>query len=438
MKILLIGQCTLHWGRMEYGNIGNFYIIEPFIRELHKTFVGAEISTTFQMSDDFCEREGLKCLPMNWYYAWDESDLNTALLEYGAALTYNKTGYLPKSTPFIEEVLNSDLVIDFSGDIWGDNANFLGKDRFLVGLYKDRVAQLLGKPVAMIAGSPGPFKNQETLAFAKEVFENFDLVTNREAVSIDLLTEEGFNVSKVKSLACPAFLFEPNSGEEITNLLKEEGLSGREKPIVGFVLCGWNFLTGPFDKWPRENEEYILFAEVVEYLTEKLNVSVCLMSHSNGFDVPPAPFKLTHGRDYPVAKQLEEVLIKRGISQDFFVLNNIYDTWTTKAIIGNFDMLVSGRVHAAVAGLSQCVPTVVIDYGHEPKAHKLLGFAKVAQAEKYVADPAQVGDMIAKVIMCWKNRETYKQHLEHVMPKVKSTAVKNFLALKEIVDNTKD
>ena len=33
-RILVIGQCTLHWGRMEFGNIGNFYIIDPFFKEL--------------------------------------------------------------------------------------------------------------------------------------------------------------------------------------------------------------------------------------------------------------------------------------------------------------------------------------------------------------------------------------------------------------------
>lgn len=43
MNILLIGQCSLHWGRMEFGNIGNYYIIEPFIRELHQTFPAAKI-----------------------------------------------------------------------------------------------------------------------------------------------------------------------------------------------------------------------------------------------------------------------------------------------------------------------------------------------------------------------------------------------------------
>ena len=57
MKILIIGQTSLHWGRMEFGNIGNYYIIEPFVREIHKNFPNATINTTLQMSDRFCKDE---------------------------------------------------------------------------------------------------------------------------------------------------------------------------------------------------------------------------------------------------------------------------------------------------------------------------------------------------------------------------------------------
>ncbi len=57
MRILIIGQCTLHWGRLEYGNIGNYYIVETSIRELHTVFPVAEIVTTFQLTDEFCKRE---------------------------------------------------------------------------------------------------------------------------------------------------------------------------------------------------------------------------------------------------------------------------------------------------------------------------------------------------------------------------------------------
>lgn len=433
MKILLIGQCTLHWGRMEFGNIGNFYIIEPLIRELHSAFPDAEINTTFQMSEFFCDKERVNVLPMNLYYSWSDKDLETALTELASAQLFHTTGHLPRHTPFIEAVLDNDLIIDFSGDIWGGNADFLGKDRFLVGLIKDRVAQLLGKKTAMIAGSPGPFNNEQTTAFAKEVFKNFDLVTNRESISKDVLAGYDFDIDGVHSLACPAFLFEPAKGAVTDALIHKELGENRDKPIVGFILCGWNFLEGPFDKWPRDDKDYILFAEAVEHL-EKLGVRVCLMSHSNGFVPGKKPFELIHGRDYPVTKQLEAILIQRGIAQNFFVLNGVYDAWTTKAIIGHFDMLVSGRIHAAVAGLSQYVPTVIIDYGHEPKAHKLKGFADVAGMLDYVADPALSNDLITKIDKCWRNRKEINSFLKEKIPTVKATAKKNFILLQGLFE----
>jgi hypothetical protein len=36
----------------------------------------------------------------------------------------------------------------------------------------------------------------QDLSKIKEVYENFDLVTNRESISIGLMEKEGFNVSK--------------------------------------------------------------------------------------------------------------------------------------------------------------------------------------------------------------------------------------------------
>ncbi|MBT7038660.1 MAG: polysaccharide pyruvyl transferase family protein, partial [Bacteroidetes bacterium] len=335
---------------------------------------------------------------------------------------------------FIDEVVNSDLVIDFSGDMWGDNADFLGDNRFLVGLLKDRVAQLLGKKTALIAGSPGPFNNPRTLGFAQEVFESFDLVTNRESISVELLEISDFDVSRVVSLACPAFLFEPKAVSEIADISSRVGLSRKDKVTFGFILCGWNFLDGPFDKWPRRNSDYIPFAEAVEYITEELGARVYLMSHSNGFPIPPLPFKLVHGRDYKIVKQLETVLNSRGISKDFYVLNNILDAWQTKAIISQFDILVSGRVHGAIAGLSQNVPTVIIDYGHGPKAHKLKGFAIEAGVEDYVADPNTKNDIITKIELCWLNRFELKQKLKQQIPIAKTKARKNFSSLKNLFE----
>lgn len=431
MNILIIGQCTLHWGRMEFGNIGNFYIIEPMIRQLHKVFPKSTIKSTFQMSERFCVEENIEVLPMELYYGWTDKDYLTAKKELEISKNYFDTGVLLEKTPYISEVLNSDLVIDFSGDIWGDNADFLGADRFFVGLCKDRIAQLLGKKTVMIAGSPGPFSNKNNLNFAKEVFENFDLVTNRETLSRNILNAYNFNTDNLTDLSCPAFLFEPLKGKKITDIINKENLNNSSKPIVGFVLCGWNFEEGPFDKWPRDDKDYTVFAESIEHL-ESLGAKVCLMSHSNGFIPGKEPFELIHGRDYPIIKQLQKVVNNRGIAKDVIALDGIYDAWTTKGIIGEFDMLVSGRVHAAVAALSQNVPTVIIDYGHEPKAHKLMGFAIEAGAQDYVANPSKSTDLIKKIDTCFKNLSMYKNKLEIQIPLTKNRAKQNFKLIKTL------
>ena len=69
---------------------------------------------------------------------------------------------------------------------------------------------------------------------------------------------------------------------------------------------------------------------------------------------------------------------KTEVGDSVSLLEGVYTPGQTKAIIANFDMVISGRVHGAIAALSQCIPTVIIDYGHEPKAHKLRATHKLA------------------------------------------------------------
>ena len=95
------------------------------------------------MSEEFQKSENVECVPMEEYYGWKDDDLTTAYKELAIASIYHDTRELIDTTTYIEDVMTSDLVIDFSGDIWGSNSDFLGPNRFLVGLIKDRVAQLL-------------------------------------------------------------------------------------------------------------------------------------------------------------------------------------------------------------------------------------------------------------------------------------------------------
>ncbi|OEU67944.1 MAG: hypothetical protein BA863_08335 [Desulfovibrio sp. S3730MH75] len=420
-----MGQCTLHWGRMEYGNLGNYAIVEPFVRELHRVFPEAEIYTTFQMSDDFCTREQVKRLSMELYYGWKRSDLWKSVYEVMSAWILKHIRVRSPKTAYMKEIIASDLIIDFSGDIWGENASLVGKHRFFIGILKDLTAHWLAKPIVLLAGSPGPFETKWGRMLAAIMLKRFDLVTNRESISVELMKRDHLPVHSIHSLACPAFLFEAYSDDDMQDIYVKENLIDDSKPTVGFILCGWNMPIGPFNRSPRDHSEFRVFAETVEFIENELGARVCLLSHNNGFTKPP-DFKITEGRDHEIVQQLKKVLDDREKTKNVFILKGLYDCGQTKAIIRQFDMLVSGRIHGAVSALSQIVPTVIIDYGHEPKAHKLRGFAAVAEMSEYVADPGDSADVIQKVQQCWSKRASIREHLNERIPEVQELARENF------------
>jgi colanic acid/amylovoran biosynthesis protein len=99
-------------------------------------------------------------------------------------------------------------------------------------------------------------------------------------------------------------------------------------------------------------------------------------------------------------------------------------------------MLVSGRIHGAVAGLSQNVPTIIIDYGHEPKAHKLRGFSIEAGVEDCIANPMKSDDIINKIDNVFSNLGDYKVKLQNQIPFTKQKALKTFELLGKLMNES--
>jgi colanic acid/amylovoran biosynthesis protein len=437
MKVFVTGLASLHWVRLEYGNIGNYYIIAPLFRMLHKMFEGAEISTTFQLTPSFYKSYNLTVLPLDYYYAWSGDDLNQALKEYAAAEIFSSTGALPETEiPYIETVLSSDIIIDVSGDMWGDNCEGMGDNRFLVELLKIRTAQLLNKPVVLFASSPGPVTESQWVAFAKKVYAEYTLVANRENTSKQVMEKSGFDISNTQSYACPAFLFDSSYYPYLVDadaLCNEAGFSP-ERLNIGIVLAAYSFSGHSFEIWKREDKDFLPFAKLIEHIIGKKNQNVILLAHSGGFELPPN-FKRIPWRDHKMQSRLYEVVEKRGSADlRYLTINDrIYDPWEIHALIGKFDILVSGRVHGAVAGLSQYVPTLAIDYKNGPLAHKTRGFFELAGMEKHVI-PRDDLDFTEHFDNLFDNRQTVKKQLQTAIPKIRKKSLESFEILASLVN----
>ena len=451
MKVLVTGLCTLHWGRLEFGNIGNYYIIEPLFRELHRVFPEAEILTTFQMTEEFKKRERVTVLPMSLYYEWKETDLKEAEEEWKTAEELAADAACKKSTPYIDVVRQCEVVINVSGDMWGDNAEHVGHARFLVDLFKMRTAQLLGKKTILFAGTPGPFSDEETVGFAKEVYRGFDLVVNREPTSTTNMEKWGFVNAHVKDFACPAFLYTPRLNEEqkktfcttIQSICGDEKMkcTAEAKNVIGFTIGGFNMPVGPYDMWPRDDSQYEVFAEVIEHMICDQQAKVVLISHTNGFHLPPE-FELINGRDYPILCQLREVVLKRGkvkCEEDLICLPGPYLPAVTKSLIGQFDMMVTGRVHASVAAVSQCIPTVFMTYEQSfIPSTKMYGFADLSGVGEFVCEPGQKEKMIQVIDRCYNQLPEIRERLKRTIPKVKEKAKLAFDEMKKIAEEKEE
>ena len=429
---------------MEYGNIGNFYVVEPFFSNLKKIFPEAQFITTLQMTDDFCSKFNIECLPLETYYSWNENDLSIALEELAVAEIYQLTKNLVKTSRYIEAVMKSDLVIDFSGDMWGDNADLAGNNRFIVNLLKDRTAQLLGKKTFMLIGSPGPFDNTNFLDFAKWVYKNFNLVTNRESQSKPLLKEAGFDLHNTTDAVCPSFLFSPADKKRTAEILISEGIFDIKsycKFLVGLTFScfnmkkGFNSKKGFYELDPLQDSDFDAFVDTVEYLINELNAGVVLISHTNGFKTDGS-FELIKGRDFQLLQQLYQILLNRNNidSKYLKLINQTYLPAETKAIIGNFDLFISGRAHGVVAALSQNVPCVALDYINGPPAHKMKGFAEICDMADYVVKPTSAANILNAVKQISANLNSLRQKLKITNIEIAEKICNDFALIKSAAE----
>jgi polysaccharide pyruvyl transferase WcaK-like protein len=105
------------------------------------------------------------------------------------------------------------------------------------------------------------------------------------------------------------------------------------------------------------------------------------------------------------------------------LISGDYNHSEIKSIIGQCDFFIGSRMHACIAAVSQCVPTVSIAY-----SDKFTGVMEALEAGLPVADlrrmdETQILDIVNKA---FEDRSTIRQQLERTIPKVKEYVLRIF------------
>jgi len=286
---------------------------------------------------------------------------------------------------YLREYIDSDVVINLSGDSYSDgkggNAAWNSLE-VLIGI-------LLKKPIVFFSQSIGPFKKL-TMPLAKFCLNKANLIIVREEITKNYLEEIGIK-SPIYLTADCAFILEPAHYERVENILLKENISIKRR-LIGISA---NVMLDD-----KENKYANSMAQLIDYAIEKLNAQVIFVPHVLSMDAG--------GRidDRVMGEKIYKLIRNK---QNIKLIKGEYSPEELKGIIRLCDLFIGGRMHANIAAISSCIPTIATSW-----SHKYSGIMQTVGQEKYVCDfkTMDFEELKSKIDDLWNNKETIREELK--------------------------
>lgn len=307
----------------------------------------------------------------------------------------------------IRDVEGATAVVASGGDVF---CSEYGHQSLLSHLAPLQVAREARVPFFIHAQSIGPFKSQaDTRAFAG-VAQAATHITVRERMTYDYVTRKlELPESQVTLTADPAFLLSRTEAPWREHFHFADG-----KPLVALstsqAICNWmgSDYADHFRSW----------CQVIGWLRQELDANLILIPHvqelsSKNDDSILATDLARHFRFDP---QLQ-------------IAGGDFSASDFKGIISQCDLVVAERMHAAIAGLSSGVPTVVIGYSVKGEGilTDLLGPQTVQQSVLIPLKDFLAGKSAEqRIARAWAERAGIQARLAERIPETKRRAALSF------------
>ena len=274
--------------------------------------------------------------------------------------------------PALRSIREAQIVGSIAG---GDSfSDIYGIARFLYVSLPQLLVLVMGKPLVQLPQTYGPFKNQMVRAIARHILKQSALVYSREANGFRHVESLGLKTDTVKWRFCYDLgcVLEP----ALSANFESSELTGRGKNsafLAGVNVSGLLAMGG----YNRKNmfglrANYVaLMEELITFLIKTKDGSVLLIPHVSGDD-GEGDSKACRGAYKRLHSEFPDRL---AIVERKCTSNEL------KSIIGGCDLFLGSRMHACIAAVSQCVPTVCLSY-----SEKFAGVMETLGVESQVAD----------------------------------------------------
>ncbi len=419
---------------------------------LRSVYPEAEFVTTIQCSEELARQTGWRVLRNRCFRTKHFSVVTTmhSILRLAGALMLRP---LPADLRRkvvravggrkMREYHSADLVVHIGMDLFSEDFGLITVVEHSLDVF---LAVALGKPVVFWAESIGPFRRRAYRALAKSVLKRVALTMVREEVSERNVLELGIADNRVHHTADPAFLLEPQMTHEargfIDSVPRKDGDSSTGVCLtLGYLAGGMRpARRSAFLRDTYRTLQYLL-PEPVMLRVVRLAGKLGLYSSPLDINTPyikrlaalvdtvlaetPGPIifvpHISGGGPVMSEQSLHEHV--RQITtqpQRIVVLPSHMTAAEIKAIIGMCDLFIGFRMHANIAALSQCIPTVGISYSH--KFRGIMQALGQAQRVQPALDPMEAAEAVRNAL---DNAATVRAELELRIPGMHAAAHRN-------------
>lgn len=321
----------------------------------------------------------------------------------------------------LNALLNADLICDITG---GDSfSDIYGIGRFARGYLLKRICQMTGKPFIMLPQTYGPFKSSLSLWMAKRVLQKSHMIYSRDKEGLE--TIEGLIGTSEKVKLCPDVAFSLTPRSPVSNQFlpvdskqaktKNDQTKTENLQLIGLNVSGLLYNGGYTGKndFELKGDYKKLMRTIIDYFVTKENTKILLVPH-----VVPEEWEAENDlfACRKLRKNLPEEIRERVIIAQPDQGQPFFDQCEIKYLIGSCNFFLGSRMHATIAAISQCIPTIGLAY-----SKKFAGVYETAGVDNCVADLRVLTneDVMGFIKTTYRNKDLIKTELEKGIPEIK-------------------
>jgi colanic acid/amylovoran biosynthesis protein len=339
-----------------------------------------------------------------------------------ALLPFLRSGFA-KQKSTLGVICRADLIVDITG---GDSfSDIYGIKRFVLDYFTKRLCQMTGKPFVMLPQTYGPFKNPVTRLLASRVLKKTARIYSRDKEGIEVIKEL---IGRTDKLAlCPdvAFILDAKmpdrssvDNRQLWNLL----FGQKKKKVIGLNVSGLLYNGGYTgnNEFGLKSPNRELIKKIIDHFSDLPDTNILLVPHvvSHRHEIENDLIACHQVRDDLSTHLQNKVFIAEPKDT-----NPFFDHCEIKYIIGKCDFFIGSRMHATIAAISQCVPTIGLAY-----SKKFAGVYETVGVSDCVIDLRNMDNhqVLDRVKKLFKKSENIKQTLIKNIPKAKQKVCKIF------------